>query len=211
MVIQFYQHHLWKRDCPFHIEYVHMNIFNMFIFHVEIWQRCHISILAPLSNISWLCTQGAQNAVNRSYVHLILSGSLVSHSPCLLLLSVMELLLQCSGCSEEERRCISCILQSWGSPAFTHWLFLSTVGGITSLSFSPLLCHLGTDMMLVKSRFSLYAFQYIKTLSLFCFSSLMVCWDFSSGNLNFHKGLLVRWWPLTWVFCSPSQIIASSG
>lgn len=93
---------------------------------------------------------------------------------------------QYAGCCKKGIRLFVSIPHSWGS----HTLSLSPwkkVTGQEGLSGTGL-CHLGTGVRWVKWNYSSWVLQCVQSqISL----ATTVCWNLSSGLLDFHKGILV--------------------
>lgn len=119
----------------------------------------------------------------------------------------MQLTIQYSESGKREMGFSGSILHNWGSQMLTHMFSLFSMGKITGwdLSWPCTVLLWGTVNIRRVNLFVLFS-RYVQTYFfslVFCLLVvvvLIVCWNFSIGNLNFHKGSLVCEWLLRWSF-----------
>lgn len=135
----------------------------------------------------------ACDTVSRIHITLMLSKSPIGISPC----QVMQLAIQYFGWTREKRTSleVSTARESGCSLTCSHFPLWEKLWA-KKISLSSKLYHLERGMMWIKPNCSSYLFQSIQTCNFF----LMVCWNVSIRNSNFHKGSLVYGWLFKIVF-----------
>lgn len=127
----------------------------------------------------------------RIYIYLMPAGSPVCHSPSLYFLpsEVIQLTTQCSGWSKRKMNLFSSnhTIREARFPLTRSYFLPHEKSQAKMISLVLKLCHLGGR---VWSNCSFCPFEYVHTrIHIF---APVVCWDSSTGNLDFHKGSLVH-------------------